>query len=373
MNKVQFVVKNGGLGRVDNNDDNVSAIVYESDPPSDWGTDYARSYRNYKDAKADGLVNNFMLLYQIETFFKQAPGAELYVVFCNKVNDPDQLSDRIFNGCGGRAKQIGLLYNDNSVLGGIATAATLLDSYYAPAVFIAADYAKNALANLIDMRQQNNPYCSVLVAGDIAAKSLADSLGLDYVPAMGHVLGATARAKVHEDTAWVEQFRFDFKTSVFLGASTWENTPLSSIELLNDHGYIFFRKFVGRSGMYLNDNHTASPIADNDFAYLNDVRVMNKAKRELYKVYLPKLNSPLSIDQQTGALDPTTIDSFELLGDNALNGMLRNGEISGFDVHVPPDQNAGATSTLEVNVEIVVQGVARNIVLNLGLKTKISS
>ena len=181
-----------------------------------------------------------------------------------------------------------------------------------------------------------------------------------------------AKAKVNESVGWVDKYNLSNGTEleVVKASNGANNIDLTAQDVLR---FITLTKYVGRSGTYFSDNHTASPKAANDFAYMNDVRVMNKVKRELYKVYLTMLNSPLKVDATTGALETMTINRFENVGDKALNPMQQADEISGFGVYVNPDQNVLATGELVVSVEIVPIGVGRKIVVNLSFAAKLTT
>ena len=133
---------------------------------------------------------------------------------------------------------------------------------------------------------------------------------------------------------------------------------------------MFFRKFVGRAGTYLNDTHTCTE-AISDYAYIEANRTIQKAQRLCYAALLPQLNSPLQVDGQ-GKLSPLTCSFFESLVETTLRqNMLSNQELSDFSVSIDPDQNVLQTSVLEVVVTLVPVGVARNIIVRLGFATSI--
>jgi hypothetical protein len=375
LNNITTVVQNGGLGRVDERDDNVSALIFNIAAPSSYTTTF-KGYHSLREVETDGITKAHAtygsVWYHASEYFRQAPGALLYL--CFNISYPSDLVTLLE----GKVKQVGVFFTDFATLASLhQVAATALDAAHAPISIIAGYDGTLNLGSALDLSTINCPNISVVVfgTGSGLGMALATSLGKTYTPAVGTVLGATARAKVNESTAWVEQFNLTGggEFTIIRLASGANNPSDAVLSNLNDKRYIVGRKFVGLSGVYLNDNHTASAITNNDYAYLNDVRVMNKVKRELYKVYLPKLNSPLRIDAITGKLETTSITSLKGVGERALNALQALDEISGFEIYIDASQDVLATSTLMIEVRIVVNGIARNIVLNLGLTTKLGN
>ena len=76
-------------------------------------------------------------------------------------------------------------------------------------------------------------------------------------------------------------------------------------------------------------------------------------------------NSDLYLNPD-GTLTSTTIRIFKDALSPSLNQMVANGEISAFNILIDPRQNVQATSSINVTVQIIGVGIARNIVVNLG-------
>ncbi len=373
---ISFNTSTNGLGRVADNEDNVSGLYFLIAAPTAYGTAKFKRYRNIAAIVADGITeasaNYSEVYYQASEFFRFAPGAELFLLFTG-INFPDDL---ILNPVmQGRIKQIGVNVTD---LGASITqwqsVATNAEYQKAPLFIVAGYTPTTAILPTQNLATSQAPNVSVLICGDGAGKgsALATALGRSYIPCVGALLGTMAKAKVNESVGWVEKYNLSNGTEleVIKASNGATNIGFGFQDFMR---YVTLVKYVGRSGTYFADNHTASAKAGNDFAYMNDVRVMNKVKRELYKVYLPMLNSPLKVDAVTGALETMTINRFENVGDKALNPMQAADEISGFGVYVNPNQNVLATGTLEISVEIVPIGVARNIVLNLSFAAKLTT
>ena len=72
-----------------------------------------------------------------------------------------------------------------------------------------------------------------------------------------------------------------------------------------------------------------------------------------------------------GTLSADTIGDFESSCKAALELMNRNGELSQYNVIVPASQNVLSTSTINVIINIVPKGVAREIVVTIGFVASI--
>jgi hypothetical protein len=228
---------------------------------------------------------------------------------------------------------------------------------------------------LINLRTLNSPNISVVAMSDGAGKgnTISTSLGVPGIPAVGTVLGAIAKASVHESIAWINKFNLSDGTEfskVRDAKGTLISHPESMLDAVNTNAYIFFRSFVGLAGAYLNDSHTATTTTS-DYATIENNRVIGKAKRLIKAALLPDLNAPLTVEA-SGKLAADTVRYFENKVSTQMDFMQNDGEMSNYSVLVDPEQNVLSTSTLTIQVRIQPRGVARNIVINIGLAAKVS-
>ncbi|WP_318546303.1 DUF2586 family protein [Flavobacterium columnare] len=68
-------------------------------------------------------------------------------------------------------------------------------------------------------------------------------------------------------------------------------TP-AQIQSINDKGYLFPIKHIGYAGTYMNDSFTCSAL-DNDYAYIENNRTIDKAMRGVYVKLLPSVSGPI--------------------------------------------------------------------------------
>jgi hypothetical protein len=133
---------------------------------------------------------------------------------------------------------------------------------------------------------------------------------------------------------------------------------------------IFLKKHTGISGSYFNDSHTAI-TQTSDYAQIENNRTIDKAIRGINTSLLPSLNSPLQLNAD-GTLSETTIAYFESQAGVSLDAMVRDAEISAFEVTIDPAQDVLATSKIIIAVAIVINGVARYIEVPIGFKPSLN-
>ncbi len=227
------------------------------------------------------------------------------------------------------------------------TQAEALEAADMPAVIL---YTANitSIASLTnDLSTLDAPKISVIIGQDGGAtgKALFDQQSRS-ISCIGNALGCVSLANVHESIAWLQKFNVasgELDVPAFADGSLYTETSQGVIDTLNTNRYIFLRKFNGIGGTYYNDSHVCAPIANNDYAYIEANRTMDKAIRGVRAYLLPQLNGPVKVDATNGKLDTAFISALETLGGRALEQMERDGELSGYKVVINPDQNILST------------------------------
>jgi hypothetical protein len=143
------------------------------------------------------------------------------------------------------------------------------------------------------------------------------------------------------------------------------------LNLINDNRYIFVTTHTGRGDNYFNDSHTCD-LVTSDYAYIENVRAMDKAVRGIRANLLPYLNAPLYVGSSTGKLRSDKVAVLETVAGKALEDMEKAGELSGYAVEIDPEQNVLATSQIEIQIKNVPVGVMRRILVKIGFTTKLS-
>lgn len=198
---------------------------------------------------------------------------------------------------------------------------------------------------------------------------------------LGAVMGALAKANVHESVAWVKQFNLfcdEFQEielgfgdinltgeDDFISLNRYESLSPVLLDDLDDKGYIFPIKYAGReNGIYISKDQTCS---NGDFRTIARNRTINKSRRAVREALLPYVNSPLMVNPATGFLAPAKITAFKTLIGDILNKMKSDQEISGYAVNIDANQNVLVNDTLKISYVIVPVGVAVKIYVEEGL------
>lgn len=127
--------------------------------------------------------------------------------------------------------------------------------------------------------------------------------------------------------------------------------------------------YDGFADSYFNDSHTMDD-AVSDYAYIENVRTMDKAVRGIRKALLPKLGGELYVNAETGQLASYEVEYLTELANKPLEDMQKAGELSGMLVEIDPDQDVLSTSELEFVIKQVGVGVLRRIRCKIGFAKK---
>lgn len=198
---------------------------------------------------------------------------------------------------------------------------------------------------------------------------------------LGAMMGAIAKANVHESVAWVKQFNLfadEFQDielgfgdinltgeDEFISLNQYESLSPSLLDELDDKGYIFPIKYAGReNGIYISKDQTCST---GDFRTIARNRTINKSRRQVRNALLPYVNSPLMVNPATGYLAASKITAFKTLIGDILAKMKADQEISGYAVNIDANQNVLVNDTLKISYVLVPVGVAVKIYVEEGL------
>lgn len=348
--------------------------------------------------------------YHIREFFRMSgnidgPG-KLYVMFADCSTDWDAI-DTMQRVAGGTINQLGVWteqplwklngdadkYNLNLVKGLNDKAEALAAQNQPLSVVLCANPsntgAQTTAAKQIDLNKIPTAICESSRVSVIFGQASNDTLSrMQYrnvnntpVGFLGAVMGAIAKANVHESVAWVRQFNLfadDFQDielgfgdtnlnadDEFTSVNIYESLSPVLLDELDDKGYIFPIKYAGReNGIYISRDQTCS---HGDFRTIARNRTINKSRRQVRAALLPYVNSPLMVNPSTGMLAASKITAFKTLIGDILAKMQAAQEISGYAVTIDPNQNVLVNDTLRISYVIVPVGVATRIYVEEGL------
>jgi len=389
INEIEFNRGQGGLGTPLPGEDHISgllAYLADGNLPSGFTTsEREKQVASLEDAEAlgftKGSATNGVIWYHIDQFFKGNPKGILWIgLYDNTAIDYSKVED-LQVAADGKIRQMGVF--DRTALGAgaavstLQTSATNLENLHQPLnIIYAADISGVAdLTTLPDLSALTSKNVSVTIGQDGAneGKALFDSEGVSITD-LGRLLGDISAAPVHISIAWIEQFNVvtssEFDVPAFANGDLYKDN-VSLEASIDPKRFIYLKKYTGRPGTYHNDSYTAA-LATNDFAFVERNRTIDKAIRQIRFFMLPNLSGPLTVDADTGKLDQVTIDKYTNDTNLALEQMEVDGELSGFQTLIDPNQDVLATSEIEITVELVPIGVARKIKINIGFTAKLS-
>lgn len=362
--------------------------------------------------------------YHIEEFFRAKPDATLYVGIYDSSSAYDGSDvESMQDASNGEIRQLGIYIHDETFAASQVTATqtyleTLRDNKKNLFAELHADMSSLTLSTLSDLTSLTASKVSVClgedgnyhqaayaaatsyVAGDkvkwlnktyICGRSATGQAPYDNdyftevslnlpdivghsVSTLGNMLGTTAETAPSESIAHVERFRLDSGNTLsvagFATGDLYGDQAIGQLNSLNDQHYTFLRSFTGLPGVYYNDNRTAVSET-NDYSSISNNRVMDKAERLLYERYLPKLNSRIFVNDD-GTLTDQTINEYITEGQIVTDQLDRELNISGSLVTMDSAQNSVQTGKIEVSVDLVAVGIARNIVVNNRFVTQIA-
>lgn len=394
MQNLTITRTNGNLVRSLAGEDHISGLVFYSAtlPVADGGapeftaTERIHTISSIETAEKYGITADAaawetkVLHYILESIFDMNPGVSLYVGIFKPAAGTNAFSEikLIQNFAGGRLRQVGVWNGavelSDTIINSLQSVATTLEAQNKPLSILYAPKVAD-VTSLEGYTKAGRKNVSVIIAqdGEGTAAALykdAANAAKASVSALGDLLGAVSKAKVHQSVAWVEQFPTNIAVAAFGDGTKYRDLDTATIEELDADRFIFCRTYDGFAGTFFNDNHTLD-LPTSDYAYISDVRTMDKAVRSIRSYLLPKLGRPMKVDASTGKLERTAVEHLITTGNKALEDMERDGELSGYKFDIDPDQNILSTSRVRGVIKNVPVGVMRNLDLEIGFAPSI--
>lgn len=322
-----------------------------------------------------------VLHYILDSVYNMNPGVTLYVGIFKPATANPAFSEikQLQNFADGRIRQVGVWNGaaalSDTDLNTLQSIRTTLEAQNKPLSILYAPKVTDVTALPTDVAKTGRNGVSVIIAQDgagVAADLFEDATNKTNdknfkasVSALGDLLGAVSKAKVHQSIAWVEEFPTNISVAAFGDGTKYRDLDSGTIEALDAARYIFCRTYDGLAGTFFNDNHTLD-VATSDYAFINDVRTMDKAVRGVRTYLLPKLGRPMKVEASSGKLERTAVEHLITTGNKALEEMEKAGELSGYKFDIDPDQNILSTSRVRGVIKNVAVGVMRNLDIEIG-------
>jgi len=317
--------------------------------------------------------------YHVSEFFRLQPKGVLYIAYYATYDAANVALVRDF--ANGEIRQMGVFHNYSTAwatgqVGALQTQATNSQALYKPlSILFAPEFSGTAnVSALTDITGLNSKNVSVIISQDgsgfgfklwkTTGKTISD---------LGAKLGAVALSAVSESIAWIGKFNMsdgtELETAAFGNGQNNNDLSDSLLTTLNDYGYMFLRKMIGIGGTYNTPPTTATlPSSDYHFVYSN--RTIDKATRNVRTTLLPEVSRPITLNSD-GTMTAGFIAYMESQTGLPLEQMIRDNELSAFDVQIDPAQNVLSTNNINVAVRLLPIGVADFITVNIGFTTSI--
>jgi len=339
--------------------------------------------------------------YHVSEFFRQQPGGVLWIGLYDYSGAYAATDLKVVQDFAeGQIRNFGVYLQGTYAASFVTSSQTVVDGLFledkqVDNVYIAADLSATTISALTDVTALSSENCSVVLMEDGGGEGYRlTGVAAKSITSLGTVLGAKAKANVHENCGWVGKFNLagsnvDFGTTEndtinFATGETYAGQPVSVIgdantpALLTTYGYHWAKKYAAVTGSYLDTTPTCT-LASSDYARTERNSVMNKAIRLVRTNETPLVNSPLYVDAATGKLDYATIQTFKNAAFEGLEQMARDGEINtntdgnlpANSVVIDADQNVVTNAEVQLTINIVPVGTAETISNTIGFKTQI--
>ena len=380
----------GGLGRLATGTDNHFALIVSGIPAGAVATAINAAGKGLKinslfAAEQIGInvafdANNSLNLHaDIVEFFRLAPEATLYLF--NSVVKADL---KAFINQNKEIKGYGFTTAYNVDVPNIASTAnahqTIINEFATENRLI--DFCFIGFNELsvftLDLFTLTNPNVSIIAAcsDDSNVVQIGSALGMQAIRKVNENLGSVNIInKPLAKRGSADYPLTDATLEKWLNAYLPDGRAVESIDksvLLDiiSKGYIVAAAYEGYAGFFLENSYTCI-ARDNDFGFVENNRTWNKAARIVRVTLLPEVKGVVKKDPATGYIAPTTVTRWSGLLNKALERMIIDDEISGFEAYIEQKQLVNGTNPVKVKVTIVADGIVHEFDVAVGLTNNI--
>lgn len=390
--------QDGGLNRQAPRTDYTSALVMGAVAATGLAigtlSDELSRVEDAEDLGIDAIydvANDVLVHYHIKEYFRMNPNGKLRVLLvaqgtsledmCDKTNSYVQ---KVVDDTNGKVRRIGVVLNpasgyvsvttgalDDDSIAAIPKAQELAEAAYTAKrpvqILIEGREFNGTVAAADDLRNLDDEYACVTIIQDPGAVT---NFSLhEKSAAVGTTLGAMSAASPNLSIGWTGKFNLSGDNGEFASVNLSSNALASTVEAdfetLTQKGYIYGRNYPSQEGVYF-DAFPSCALITSDYAYGQEVAVMNEATRKIYAQLFPRINGPIKIDPDTGKIDPEVAKEIEADGSSSLDIMVQDDQISGKDAYVDPDQDVQTSGELIFQFSIVSIATGRKITAKIG-------
>jgi hypothetical protein len=393
---VNITIEKGKLGRQTAAADGISLLYVGLDTTSPLYTALSAGVVFYSLRNANGCL----VWEHIKDFYAKAPeGTALHILAFNRTQTYATLFDAgntnalsaYLGDNAGEIKMMGVAPNTRTA--DAATHHTITDITNSLALinnFAVAEFNRkrpllvflegrnfNPSESVVNLRTITEASrVGVIVARDTQRVSVLVDKGIDNavdMAAIGCLLGKLAAIPVQRSIARVKDGDLGWVSASFSGGNAVSSYTDGELDALNNKGYIFATRIIGKNGFFFNDDPTCVALTD-DYAFVSHTRTIDKVVRIVNQVFVEELSDEIDIDASTGMMTVTTAKDLQNKCENALNQQMTvRGEVSAVNCFIDPNQNVLQTDTIEVAVEVVKKGTKRKFNIKVGFAISIAN
>jgi hypothetical protein len=385
---ITFTKGQGGLARALPGEDHISGMVFFSaTAPSGMALDTVQVVYSLADAVALGITTSVAALavanYHISEFFRLCPGATLYVgVFTTPASTYDwsQLTTIQKQYANGKIRQC-FVYAPalTFALAQVTAIDTVTDALETAHMPMTVLYQPNINQTVTTLNTGTTYDLTTLTTVQQTAVVLGEdggNVGKGYrttysysIGCGGALLGLIARSNVGDSIEWVENNNIaesgEYDVPALSNGALVSAQSQAALDALYAKNYVFLQKITGIAGTYVAKSAIAT-ASTSDYAFIENIRTAQKAMRNIYTNTVGYLSGRLTFNADNTMSAATVAYIEELIG-KPLRNMVSANNISGYTVFIDPAQKPKVTNTVTASVALNVNGVMRNLNINLKL------
>lgn len=354
-------IGNGNLGRVDDiGNGTPGLIILIASAPAEHAFGVAKAYSRFED-----LPTELAAVEGAKLYFQLAEGRKVFVMPVVSTEDIKDVVDKTA-GTPYAKNLIDAGSGDLSVLGVIGDMAhTDVSTAVSNAQALAADAMAYYSPCMVILPVAYNAALPDLTEN---SKNMVVVANSEHGDEVGLLLGRLASTPVQRHPGRVKDGSMPISDAMIGDKKI--DAGADRVTEVTDKGYVSLTTIIGKSGYYFANADMATTSTD-DYSTIMNRRVIDKAVRIAYQVYVEELKDELRIETD-GTLAPSVVKHFQGLIENALGlQMTAKGNISNAAAYVDEKQDVLSTSEIAVSLSILPLGYSEKIVVNLGFVTSL--
>lgn len=387
---IDIQIKNGGIGQLGVSQDNLFGLILQSAvAPSGLALLTPVQITSLQDAVDLGITAAFdsantVKVYKVlKEFYDEAvSGTPLWIMITAQTVTLANIFDKteanyavkLLNAAAGKIRILSAVrsfaggYSPNTtdnkvdldVITAMTNAQALVEEYrakYQPlACIVPGHHYTDEESGLVDISARSNKWVTGLI-GDTASGTGC---------AIGLLLGRLAKIPVDRQPGRVKDGAL-VATDIYLNTTKINLAESNGAgRTIETKGWMTFTNYVNKAGYFFTNDWTAVARTD-DFDRLSRVRIIQKAERIVYDVYLNEILDDVKLDPVTGYMSTNAAKYYQNIIQSALDlALTGEEEISGLTVQIDPTQNVLSTGLICIDVRLVPDAYANSFKINLG-------